>query len=152
MPIYNSGNEIKNIYFKGKEIKKIYFKGKDILVEPQTFEITNRTSSANYTGYYQGAFGDTITPASYKDKVILTCAHFNSPSIYFSFTLLSTVLEKGFIRQINVNDTIFETKDLSFDPPADPTSPTGHNTWFIHGVPDPFTPGSGAKSTVIIYS
>lgn len=30
MPIYNSGNEIKNIYFKGKEIKKIYFKGENI--------------------------------------------------------------------------------------------------------------------------
>ena len=30
MPIYNSGNELENIYFKGSEIKEIYFKGENI--------------------------------------------------------------------------------------------------------------------------
>lgn len=79
MPIYNSGNELKNIYFKGKEIKKIYFKGENIYnrehytltagTSPDIVGLINGFRNGGSDPYY-GNFG-SLTPNTLSGTTIV---------------------------------------------------------------------------------
>lgn len=52
MPIYNSGNELENIYFKGSEIKEIYSAGENIY-NKKHFTLTAGTAT-HFDGFVNG--------------------------------------------------------------------------------------------------